>query len=135
MANIKLVVAYDGTRYLGWQKTKTGLSIEESLEKALSQILQENVSLQAASRTDAGVHAEGQVVNFITKNLEIDLPLLQKELTPFCQRTFPFSQYKKKAKPFIPPLTAWEKNITTIFAMMRRKFLSFVIILGTFPTP
>lgn len=62
--NHKLLVAYDGTNYFGWQKTKNGPSIEESLEKAVEQILQEKIILQAASRTDRGVHATGQVVNF-----------------------------------------------------------------------
>lgn len=64
--NIKLIVAYEGTAYFGWQKTSMGPSIEEELEKALHQILQEKVALQAASRTDRGVHAIGQVVNFHT---------------------------------------------------------------------
>lgn len=64
--NVKLRVAYDGSRYLGWQKTRMGLSIEETLEKVICQVLQEDVALQAASRTDAGVHAEGQIVNFVT---------------------------------------------------------------------
>jgi len=67
MKNIKLVLAYDGTAYLGWQKTDMGPSIEEELQKVLEQILQHPVKLQAASRTDAGVHAEGQVVNFFTE--------------------------------------------------------------------
>jgi tRNA pseudouridine38-40 synthase len=65
MLNIKMTIAYDGRNYLGWQKTKMGPSIEETLENVLSKILQESVSLQAASRTDAGVHAQGQVVNFL----------------------------------------------------------------------
>jgi len=61
------MVAYDGTHYLGWQKTSMGPSIEESLEIAINQILQHPITLQAASRTDAGVHASGQVVNFFTE--------------------------------------------------------------------
>jgi tRNA pseudouridine38-40 synthase len=64
--NHKLLVAYDGTNYFGWQKTKSGPSIEETLEKSLEQILQEKITLQAASRTDRGVHATGQVVDFHT---------------------------------------------------------------------
>lgn len=63
--NIRLTIAYDGTNYLGWQNTKMGPSIESTLESTLSRILQEQVILQAASRTDAGVHANGQVVNFM----------------------------------------------------------------------
>ena len=64
--NFKMLLAYDGTHYLGWQKTKEGPSIEEALEQALKKILQEKVQLQAASRTDRGVHAAAQVANFNT---------------------------------------------------------------------
>jgi tRNA pseudouridine38-40 synthase len=78
--NIKLLLAYEGTHYFGWQKTTTGSSIEEELEKALSQVLQEKIDLQAASRTDRGVHAEGQVVNFFTQKPEIDLYKLKRAL-------------------------------------------------------
>ncbi len=60
----KAILAYDGTRYLGWQKTKMGPSIQEELEKAIFQISGETVLPEAASRTDRGVHAEGQVVQF-----------------------------------------------------------------------
>lgn len=66
MHNIKLTIAYDGSNYLGWQKTKMGSSIEQALQAAIEQILQHPSPLQAASRTDAGVHAKGQVVNFLT---------------------------------------------------------------------
>ncbi len=79
MRNIRLTIAYDGTDYLGWQKTKEGPSIEADLEQALAQILQHPISLQAASRTDAGVHAEGQVVNFFTPRTA-DVGRLQKSL-------------------------------------------------------
>jgi tRNA pseudouridine38-40 synthase len=66
--NLKLVVAYDGSAFYGWQKTKMGLSVEAALQTALEQILQAPVQLQAASRTDRGVHALGQVVNFFAAN-------------------------------------------------------------------
>lgn len=68
MRNLKLLLAYDGTSYLGWQKNGEIPTIERSLELALFQILRESVELQAASRTDAGVHALGQVVNFRTNH-------------------------------------------------------------------
>jgi tRNA pseudouridine38-40 synthase len=73
MNNLKLLVSYDGTDYFGWQKTQTGKSIEETLENALRQILREEITLQAASRTDRGVHAEGQVVNFVTQASDLHL--------------------------------------------------------------
>ncbi len=62
--SVKLVVSYVGTNYFGWQKTKSGPSIQEALEKACAKILQEKVTCEAASRTDRGVHAEAQVVQF-----------------------------------------------------------------------
>ncbi len=79
MSNIKLVITYFGASFVGWQKTKMGPSIEETLEKALRQILQHEIKLQAASRTDAGVHAEGQVVNFMTSKV-LCLKSLQSSL-------------------------------------------------------
>lgn len=90
MPNIKLKIAYDGTHYLGWQKTNMGSSIEGVLENVLYKVLQGPCVLQAASRTDAGVHADGQIVNFrsphqITKKLESMLisinRLLPKDIT------------------------------------------------------
>jgi len=73
MKNIKIVIAYDGGSYLGWQKTAMGPSIENTVQLVLEKILQHLVTLQAASRTDAGVHADHQVVNFFTtKDLHLE---------------------------------------------------------------
>lgn len=80
LINIKLVIAYDGTEYLGWQKTFSGPSIEASLRQIIEQILQEPIKLQAASRTDAGVHARGQTVNFFTKHINLDVHRFQFSL-------------------------------------------------------
>lgn len=66
MQNIKIVLAYDGSCFLGWQKSREGPTIEQSLQDVLTKILQHSVTLQAASRTDAKVHASRQVVNFFT---------------------------------------------------------------------
>lgn len=64
--NIKLIVEYDGTPYLGWQRQKDGPSVEAELERAFHEISGESPKLTAAGRTDAGVHALGQVVSFRT---------------------------------------------------------------------
>ncbi len=67
MRNIKLVIEYDGTNYYGWQLQKnTHNTLQETIEKVLKRILQEDVRLIASGRTDAGVHAEAQVSNFKT---------------------------------------------------------------------
>lgn len=66
LRNIVLTVAYDGTNYKGFQNIKSMPSIESVLESALEKLLNEKLSLQAASRTDSGVHACCQIVNFFT---------------------------------------------------------------------
>jgi len=61
---VKLTVAYDGTAYVGWQMQPNGTSVQAVMEDALARILQEPVRLRAAGRTDAGVHAREQTVDF-----------------------------------------------------------------------
>ena len=68
MRRIKLVVAYDGTAYCGWQLQPNGVTIEEVLNKALSELLKEPVMVIGASRTDSGVHAMGNVAVFDTES-------------------------------------------------------------------
>ena len=68
MRRIKLTVAYDGTDYCGWQIQPNGITVEEVLNKALSDLTKETVKVIGASRTDAGVHARGNVAVFDTKS-------------------------------------------------------------------
>jgi tRNA pseudouridine38-40 synthase len=68
MRNIRLTLAYDGTRYVGWQIQPNGLSVQAAVESALREFSGCDVSLIAAGRTDAGVHALGQVANFLTES-------------------------------------------------------------------
>lgn len=67
MRRIKLTVAYDGTNYCGWQLQNNGITIEEMLNKALSGLLREPITVIGASRTDSGVHAMGNVAVFDTE--------------------------------------------------------------------
>ena len=66
MKRIKLTVAYDGTDYCGWQIQKNGVTVEEVLNRALSRLIGDRVTVIGASRTDAGVHAQGNVAVFDT---------------------------------------------------------------------
>ncbi len=68
MKRIKLVVAYDGTNYCGWQLQPNGITVEEVLNKALSDLLREPIAVIGASRTDSGVHAKGNVAVFDTES-------------------------------------------------------------------
>ena len=70
---IKCIVEYQGTNYYGWQKQVGQISIEEEIEKVLSQILNTPINIYASGRTDAGVHAKGQVFHFdIDKNVDLN---------------------------------------------------------------
>lgn len=64
---VRLIVAYDGTNYHGWQVQKNGITIESELNRCLTELLQEPIEVIGASRTDAGVHALGNVAVFDTQ--------------------------------------------------------------------
>jgi tRNA pseudouridine38-40 synthase len=66
MRNIKLILSYDGTNYHGFQRQENACTIQELLEGALAKVTRERVRVKPAGRTDTGVHARGQVVNFYT---------------------------------------------------------------------
>ena len=66
LRRIKLVVAYDGTNYCGWQVQPNGVSIQSVLQQNIEELTGEKILLTGASRTDSGVHALGQVAVFDT---------------------------------------------------------------------
>ena len=73
MRTLKLVVQYDGTDYVGWQRQAAGTSIQGLLEEALRPIEGDDVTVHGAGRTDAGVHARGQVASVrLTASIEAD---------------------------------------------------------------
>ena len=59
----KLVIEYDGSPFVGWQKQENGLSVQEVIENAILSLSQEQVTVFGAGRTDTGVHAVGQVAH------------------------------------------------------------------------
>jgi tRNA pseudouridine38-40 synthase len=64
MKRYKCIVEYDGTNFVGWQRQLNGYSIQEAIEKSLEKIFQINIRIHGSGRTDAGVHARGQVIHF-----------------------------------------------------------------------
>ena len=68
MPRIRLTVEYDGTNYSGWQRQENAISVQQRLEEALFRLLRAETRVTGASRTDAGVHALGQVVHFDTSS-------------------------------------------------------------------
>ncbi len=105
----QLILSYDGTRYFGWQKTKTGPSIQETLEKALTDIGEIGPPPEAASRTDRGVHARGQSVAILLIK-KWDEKTLQKALNHSLPLDIRIVHVKAKAIDFHPTLEALEKE-------------------------
>lgn len=69
MRNIRLVIEYDGGAYCGWQRQENGLSVQQVLEECIGRMTGEATRVIASGRTDAGVHALGQVAHFRTVSL------------------------------------------------------------------
>jgi tRNA pseudouridine38-40 synthase len=83
--NIRLLLEYDGTRYHGWQRQADALTIQQVLEESLERLTGEKVALIGSGRTDAGVHARGQVANFRTASA-IPLQAFHKGLNSLLPR-------------------------------------------------
>ena len=65
MFNYQIIIEYLGTNFVGWQIQKNGISIQSTIQKALSKVLKKNIKINGSGRTDAGVHAKGQSANFL----------------------------------------------------------------------
>ncbi|MDU2149562.1 MAG: tRNA pseudouridine(38-40) synthase TruA [Paraclostridium sordellii] len=72
MRNIKLTIQYNGKNYCGWQKQNDSLGVQGTIEQAIKEITSEDIKITGSGRTDAGVHALGQVANF---NTESSIPI------------------------------------------------------------
>ena len=75
MKRVALIIQYDGSYYSGWQRQKNAISVQETIENCLFKISNQIIKTFASGRTDAGVHASGQVVHFdidFVKILKVD---------------------------------------------------------------
>jgi len=68
MFKYKLIIEYDGTNFVGWQRQDNGPSIQQSLEEAIQKLANEQVAVFGSGRTDSGAHAKGQVAHFEISN-------------------------------------------------------------------
>jgi tRNA pseudouridine38-40 synthase len=80
MAHFKITIAYDGAAFVGWQRQAAGASIQGLLEDALATLDKRPVTVSGAGRTDAGVHALGQVAAFELRRPDIDAPTIVRAL-------------------------------------------------------
>ena len=78
--NFKIIIEYDGTNYHGWQRQKQDRTIQQEIEQALSTMTARQITLNGSGRTDAGVHAFGQVANFLCET-DLSPEVFQKGLS------------------------------------------------------
>ncbi len=108
--NFKIVVAYDGTNFFGWQRQKDKPTIQGELERTLSIILNQEIKIHGSGRTDAGVHARAQVAHFHAKT-RLAPDIIQKGINSLmsapivihnCERTDPdfHAQYHVRSKEY-----------------------------------
>ena len=110
MRNIRLDICYDGTRYRGWQRlANTDQTIQGKLETALSRILGENIEISGSGRTDAGVHAKGQVANFHTQS-NMPCPEMLAQLRKYLPEDIGILSVKDCSDRFHARLNAKEKT-------------------------
>jgi len=99
MRNLCLVIAYDGTDFNGWQRQPDAPTVQGCLEKTLSQITAAQVKLYGSGRTDAGVHAAGQVANF-SSECRIPVANLQKALNDLLPPSVRIKEVSEVAENF-----------------------------------
>lgn len=122
MRNIKLVIEYDGTHYHGWQIQPNAVSIQETIEDRLKKIIQEEIRLIAAGRTDAGVHAIEQVANFSTKS-RLDINNIQRGLNSLLPPDIAIKEISEAEQDFHARYSA------------KSKIYRYVILNRRFPSP
>src|SRR5436309_8726301 len=74
LLKFKLVIAYDGTGYEGWQTQKIGTGVQQKVEAALAKLFPSGPKVHSSSRTDTGVHAVGMVAHFELPRAELRMP-------------------------------------------------------------
>jgi tRNA pseudouridine38-40 synthase len=129
MATIKLTIEYDGTAYAGWQRQPHQPTIQGVLETALTRITRQHISVIAAGRTDAGVHARGQVASFqsdkpipvkqwalaLNSSLPPDISVMSSEQAPDSfharysarEKIYEYRIYRHSSRPAIDRNRVW----------------------------
>tara|TARA_R110002095_G_scaffold72899_1_gene62034 strand:+ start:921 stop:1724 length:804 start_codon:yes stop_codon:yes gene_type:complete len=109
MRNIKLTLAYDGSEYAGWQVQPNGHSVQACVESAIEKLTQQRSGVLVAGRTDAGVHALGQVANFQTKSA-IPCRNIQSGLQRFLPDSICVREVEEVAESFHATYSAVQKR-------------------------
>jgi len=106
--NYMITIEYDGTNYVGWQRQKNGLSIQQALEEAIEKVTGEKVHVQGAGRTDSGVHALAQVANFRTSS-HLPAATLLRAINAYLPRDIVVKKIKRVRRDFNAQFDACSK--------------------------
>jgi tRNA pseudouridine38-40 synthase len=106
---VRAVVAYDGSDYQGFQRQANGPTVQETLEEAVEQVTKRRVTVLAAGRTDAGVHAEGQVIAFDTE-WKHPLEVLQRALNAVLPHAVAVREVREAETDFHPRFDARSRS-------------------------
>ena len=102
--NIKLTIAYDGSDFQGWQVQEKGRTVQGEVEKALSRMHKEDIRVHCAGRTDAGVHATGQVINFFSNLDSLAPEQFARATSSFLPKDIAVLRAEEVAGDFMPLL-------------------------------
>ena len=110
--HLKLIVAYDGTQYAGWQLQPNGKTVQEVMETAFAKIDGREVRVYGSGRTDAGVHARGQVAN-CTVRTQLKAPTLLKALNAKLPEDVRVLRGRRRTRSFMHGFPRGERNTVT----------------------
>ena len=122
--NLKLEIEYDGSNYYGWQVQNSSKTIQHILEEALKKILQDNIKLTVAGRTDSGVHAISQVANF-KSNTKITFEKLRWGLNCLLPEDIKITRIKNVPLDFNSRF--WAKSKIYRYTILNRKYSSALL--------
>jgi tRNA pseudouridine38-40 synthase len=121
MFNYKLTTQYDGTAYAGWQIQDNAVTVQEVISNAVKQILQEEINMIGAGRTDAGVHALGQVANFIVSQ-QLDLSKFKYSLNSVLPKDISIADIKIVDEDFHSRFSARKRSYIYLISNQKSPF-------------
>ncbi len=119
--NYKFIIQYDGTDYAGWQIQKNAITVQQKITDAIEILLKEKVNLVGSGRTDAGVHALGQIANFRTEN-EIDIYKFKHSLNAILPTDISIIEMAKAAPEFHSRFDAKKRSYFYLFSKYKSPF-------------
>lgn len=121
MNNYKMIIQYDGTNYAGWQIQENAITIQQEISSAIKIILKQDVNLIGSGRTDAGVHALGQVANFKTEK-DLDLYRFQFSLNSILQEDISIISIEKVNENFHSRFDAKKRTYLYLITQFKSPF-------------